>query len=214
MTFELTFNRYAATAAERITDVSAMLQRNWRRHGYLPTNEGHARFDLFELAQLRALGMLAARGVGPNLGIDVSEIIAAGITLGALRCRGAYEGDAEMLNVEADDEATAEMRRAVEAKGMDFGREPLAWGAKADTFARAAFRGREDFKTYGRAVPARFFMWFPDGSHRWDNSVDACFRSDRFPTDGPVIVIDQHAVGAKMVERAPQPFVRVERSPR
>lgn len=62
----------------------------------------------------------------------------------------------------------------------------------------------------GRVLPARFFVWFANGWHRWEDSVDQVFNSGMFPTDGPVIVIDQRAVGNKLVERAGRPFVLVE----
>jgi len=210
MTFKIVLNRFSPAEAAKIVQVSTTLQRNWRRHGYLPVAEGHARFDVFALAELYALGVLAARGVGPHQGIEVAELIGAGIVWNALAVRAAYEGDATILSSEPDTADEANLRDQVQAMGVNLGPDPLDWMFKCDKFIRDAFRTNGYDKRVGRVIPARYFLWFPDGSHSWQWSVDHCFTSGLFPTDGPVIVIDQRALGAKMVAVAGKPFVRIE----
>ncbi|MDO9638115.1 MAG: hypothetical protein Q7J44_06210 [Pseudotabrizicola sp.] len=210
MSFDVAFNLFTPADAAKITGVSQTLQRNWRRHGYLPEGEGHTRFDVFSLAELYALGMLAERGVGPHQSVQVVELLGAGMVWGALECFGAYEGPKSLL---AYGENTDEENAAIQhAKGGGFylPDAPLDWLNKSDKYTRAAFRLNGFDKRVGRVIPARFFLWFPDGSHSWEQSVDHCFNSPNFHTDGPVIVLDQRALGRKMVAAAPRPFVKLK----
>lgn len=108
--------------AERITGVSTTLQRNWRRHGYLPGQDGHARFDVFALAKLNVLGMLAAAGVGPQQGIKSAELVAAGVVRFALLNRAAFEGDGELLSVEPNTPEEDEMLATIRERGGRTGR--------------------------------------------------------------------------------------------
>jgi len=57
---------FTPAAAARITGVSAVLQRDWRRRGYLPSVPGHARFSTVQLAEIWVMGLLAERGIGPQ----------------------------------------------------------------------------------------------------------------------------------------------------
>ncbi len=59
MDISITVARFGTSDAERITGVSAMCQRDFRRHGYLPPITGHARFDVFELSVVLATQMLS-----------------------------------------------------------------------------------------------------------------------------------------------------------
>jgi hypothetical protein len=50
--------KFTPSEAERITGVAVDLQRVWRKRGFLPKVEGHARFDLISLAEMKALKAL------------------------------------------------------------------------------------------------------------------------------------------------------------
>lgn len=64
-TFDYDLARFTPAEAERITGVNTALQRDWRRRGFMPSNEGHARFDVFALAKMLFLQSMAVRGIGP-----------------------------------------------------------------------------------------------------------------------------------------------------
>jgi hypothetical protein len=80
--YELT--TFGAGEAEAITGVTTQVQRDWRRRGFLPATDGHARHDVFALAELLALRSLGERGIGPQEAKHSSELIAAGIATHAI----------------------------------------------------------------------------------------------------------------------------------
>lgn len=92
-TYEYDLARFTPAEAERITGVNVTLQRDWRRRGFLPSNEGHARFDVFGLAKLRFLSVMADRGIGPASTEDYADITMNAIVREALSGENAAEGD-------------------------------------------------------------------------------------------------------------------------
>ena len=70
--------------AEAITGVSTVRQRDYRRHGFMPSGDGHARFDAYALARLWAFTLLNAQGIGPKVASENADTIAAGIVYQAL----------------------------------------------------------------------------------------------------------------------------------
>ncbi len=210
--------------AERITGVSTVMQRDWRRHGYLPVNEGHMRFNVFGLAELLALRLLAERRIGPQQGKLVSDWLAAGITRFALQSRHAYEGDAAEIQNLPEDTSRAAMRVALEnaaakaAPGNTFNLSgaPTSWLAGANRLSRMVLKAHDTPKGIGRALPARFFLWFSDDTHTWHESVDKCFEEEGVAEGllaGPIVVLDQHAIGEHLLKMAGRPFVYVEDVP-
>jgi hypothetical protein len=83
---------FTPAEAARITGVSTDSQRDWRRRGFLPQVEGHARFDAFSLVELWAMKMLSDRGIGPALTAKVLRRITIGIVASALTAIDSYEG--------------------------------------------------------------------------------------------------------------------------
>ena len=67
---------FTPAEAEQITGVTGAVQRDWRRHGYLPSTKGHARFELHDLAELWLLKMFTDRGIGPQRAKVVSASLA------------------------------------------------------------------------------------------------------------------------------------------
>ncbi|MHA6642979.1 hypothetical protein [Mesorhizobium sp. A623] len=210
--------------AERITGVSTVMQRDWRRHGYLPVSEGHMRFNVFGLAELLALRLLAERRIGPQQGKLVSDWLAAGITRFALQSRRAYDGDAAEIQKLPDDTNKAAMREALEklaaqaAPGSTFSLSgaPISWLAGANRLSRMVLKMHNKPEGIGRALPARFFLWFSDDTHTWHESVDKCFEEEGCADGllaGPIVVLDQHAIGEHLLKMAGRAFVYVEDVP-
>ncbi len=224
-----TFTTFTPGEAEKITDVSPATQRDWRRHGFLPKIDGHARFDGFNLAEIMALKMLSERGVPLKQAAEVGELCARGIMHDALEQADAYEGDhfrvlewepgflepaatTAAADIEAVDKHIPGLKETIEAARSETGTpadHPGAWPMQADWLRRRVWNK----KSLPRAVPARFFIWWANGEHRWDVSLDNAFNK-HFSWDdevgGPVIVLDQHALAGALLDRAKRPLVHVE----
>lgn len=209
--------------AQRITDVATVMQRDWRRRGFLPSGDGHARFDVFSLAELWALKLLADRGIGPQQGKEVVDWLAIGIVGYALQFRDAYEGEHdEFEHLMGAGDSADDLHRVVEkiaekarpGDKFDLSGAPASWLASANTFARQILREHGRVRGAGRVMPARFFVWWADGTHRWDQSIDASFSATKSEaaTTGAVVVIDQFALGKALAGRAGRPLVHVERA--
>lgn len=62
-------NLYSPAEAGRISGLSPGMQRDWRRRGFLPAADGHARFNAFEVSDMRCLKLLSDGGLGPGHGV-------------------------------------------------------------------------------------------------------------------------------------------------
>jgi len=91
--FAFSLNRFGPTRAEEITGVVRNTQRDWRRQGYLPSSEGMARYDLFDLCELWVLGASAEFGLGPKRAKEFSRSAAIHMAWHCLRLIQSYEGD-------------------------------------------------------------------------------------------------------------------------
>jgi hypothetical protein len=109
--------------------------------------------------------------------------VAAGIVGHALLWRDAYEGD------HLPPRAT------------------VNWGRRAETLAHYAFvqHGRKS------TPPAKFLVWFADGSYRFCDSVDKALGAYSDPkTAGAVIMLDLASLGNALLARADRPLAHVE----
>lgn len=222
---EITLTQFTPGQAEKITGVSVVQQRNLRRHGYLISNEGHARFNAFGLARLLAIQILADRGIGPALtakaddGFDIASIIATGILSSLFGWVDAYEGDHLSFKPglpprtsEPLDEATVDQLLAAAARtGIRLTREQLLnseWQTRSEILKRRALTAAG----CGRVIPARFLIWWANGKHVWEFDLQKAFgdTSDDPRYHGATIVIDQDAVASMLLERAGAPFAHVE----
>jgi hypothetical protein len=206
--------------AEAITGVSTTLQRDWRRRKFLPVVEGHMRFNILELSRLWAIKLLADRGIGPATSTEVTELIAEGIAFHALASSAAFEGEHPAIDQLPKTSNAFEMRKALEdlaekarpGDKFDLSGAPVAWMASTNQLARTVLRQFGTWKGSGRVLPARFFIWFADGSHNWVASIDSAFfyaESEEIPErlTGAIAILDQYALGRTLMERANRPFV-------
>ena len=97
-TVRVTMNQFSPADAERITLVPNAMQRKWRHRGFLaerPTASPSS-WDLFSLAELMVLHLLAAR-VGPLMARSMATVCSIGIVWHALAEYESYEGDAHLV---------------------------------------------------------------------------------------------------------------------
>ena len=199
----MTLAHFTPAEAERITGVNVALQRDWRRRGYLPVNEGHARFDAFAVARMLAMKVLADRGIGPAQSYEQAGWCSLAIVSAALEWSEAWEGD-HMDVPEVDPDAD--------------------WGAKAFCLRRELWDKRpNDISTplqmTGRSLflwyseDPRRFIWWADGTHGFHASVDTAL-SELVSSDpkvaGPIVIMDLDALGSTMIVNAARPFVHVK----
>ncbi|MCX5513738.1 hypothetical protein C3941_13660 [Kaistia algarum] len=218
-----TLTAFTPAEVEKITGLSTMMQRDWRRRGFIPVVGGHARFDPFSLAEIFVMKLLADRGIGPIHSRGVAEWCAIGILWNALLWVDAYEGDhlrtfewypedvrqalAAQRSPSAKDEGLLEA--VLGAAGIELPKGlGSGWAAKGEYLARQVLRMRG----HGRVIPARFFVWWADGTHVWHESLDMAFGgvSNEAKYAGPVIVLDLNAIASTMGERAGRALVHVE----
>lgn len=184
--FDFTLTAFTPGEAARITGVDTTKQRDWRRRKLLPDFPGHARFDAFDLAEMWALNLLSERGVPLKEAKEIAPWLATGTLHRALLVRDAYEGDHDKI-------------------------ETGRWADKSPSMARRILRHHDRVPGKGRVIPARYFIWWADGTDRWDQSIDDAFvKASAAKATGPVLVIDTNRLGEKLVELAGRPLVHIE----
>lgn len=84
MTLDFSMEHFNSAEAETITDVSQMLQRSYRRRGFLPPQPGRARYTAFDLARLLFLRTMAIRGLEILLAERFAGRVAEAVTFYAM----------------------------------------------------------------------------------------------------------------------------------
>ncbi len=185
MALDFFMEHFDSTEAEAITGVSQMLQRSYRKRGYLPPQPGHSRHDLFDLADMQFTRAMAARGVEILLAKRFAGRVAQGITFYALSHSDAYAGPV----------------------GVDYDLAPQALAV----LQRHAPMGSD----CAIVVPVPFWVLWADDTATWMPRLDGdLFERERAQkTAGPVIIFDQQAAGEALRQRAGRPLVRVSGLP-
>lgn len=216
----LTLTLFTPAEVERITGVTTMTQRDWRRRSIVPKRgEGHARYNLFELAEMFAIKLLSDRGVPLEEASNVALWCGMGIGFRVLQWVDAYEGDHLRTNeargipdTRMSDSDLELVRAAAAQGGIDLPEglgERYVWGDKGDWLARQVYR--QQYRT--GVVPGKLFIWWANGTHLFHESFDAA-RDDMVSSDprlaGPSLVLDLESLGSVLSDRAGRAFVHVE----
>ena len=92
MRFRNNYATFEAREAEWITGVGRQIQREWRRRGFFAwEGEGRADHKLHDLARLIVMGVLADRGIGPSMSMDIATSAALRIEYFALNVPSSIE---------------------------------------------------------------------------------------------------------------------------
>lgn len=224
---EITLTHFTPAQAEKSTGMAVDQQRNLRRHGYLPQSSGHSRYDGLALARMAAIQALANRGIGPSLtaksenGFDIATLCATGILWSLLGWSDAYEGD-HLTFVQdgpppvsfSPEEARVVVDAAI-ARGISeeeahrlVAEGARDWASRSDTLKRQVMAKMQ----LRRVIPARYFIWWADGSHTWEVSLEDAFSGHHHDprVQGAVVIIDQEAVAAGLLARAGTAFAHIE----
>jgi hypothetical protein len=162
---------YSAGEAATITGLSQIMQRDWRRHGFLPKPDGHARHNIVLLAKMRMLKALSDRGIGPSQGCATAHVTGQAVASELLKKQQAYSHPLsatkrEKIRRQALEEAT----EPVPEPGMEFYRDRLA-------------SGRPPFLLN----PTRFLALLTDGTPFWSDNLAFIVAKS---SGGPIILFD------------------------
>lgn len=200
---------FSPSEAAEISGLSQTMQRDWRRRGFLPSNEGRARFTAFEVASMLAMKLLSDQKIGPSATQELAPKFALGIVCLALTWCEAWEGDHKhALSWEEDLPAPEPMNPRVKKFAEDIGDEvDLHWPLRGRWLTRTLLLGLGV-----QSLPDQYFAWFADGSHDWQQSVEKFFKGTSFDEryHGAVIIIDQRSLAELIMSRARRPLVTVD----
>lgn len=214
MDAQITLALFSPAEAEKVTGVGTALQRDWRRRGYLPAGDGHARFDIFDLSRMYVMKLLSDRGIGPALSHTAADWCAAVVTAGALSHIDAWEGEPEKALTWHSAFASPPPVNPILAKVLGEAGETIPeygslWEKQFPYLIGQVWQqaGRP------RVMPASVFIWWADGSHHFDLSFDNAIGNVSHldpKVCGPIVIIDLNGLGFQIVSRSPRPFVHVE----
>ncbi|BBF92109.1 hypothetical protein [Blastochloris tepida] len=194
--FAYTLKKFGPTRAEEISGVARVTQRDWRREGHLPSSEGMARYDLFDLCELWVLKTCADVGLGPKRAKAFSRGAGLHLAWHCLRLIAAYEGDHEKAPFSKHE------------KTFDLGGQSQptpSWGRRSRWLADHILFGKDDPEE-----ASKFFIIWPDGEAGpgdtiLDFNLAGSFQSKR----GAMIVLPLELAARWIVDAAGEPFVQI-----
>lgn len=210
-----TMTAFTPSEAAAITGVSTDLQRDWRRRGYLLSGSGHARFDLFDLARMLTMQLLAARGIGPQQSVEIAEWCALGIARDVLAGTDAWEGEPHLAPIdfsipkidETGERLAEKMPETERASFLE--KYDARWGARQRYLINSLWRMLDK----PRVIPGKCFVWWADDSHSFevsfDDAIGNMFSSDP-KTQGPMVVLEYFSLSTLLMERAGRAFCHIE----
>lgn len=190
---------FTPAEAARITGVNVTLQRDWRRRDFLPKEKGHARFDVYGIAELAALEALSKRSIGPQQARPIIRELATGIALGALSKRTSWSGDADFALSWNPEEFEVISQYAVADRAEE------AWNIKARWLSSRALMNSAVPDSRTKVV----MFWWADESVSFHNSLSAPFDFIEYGDarlNGAVIMLDMWGIGQTIADRAAVPF--------
>lgn len=170
------------------TGLSVVMQNDWRKRGLLPATEGHARFDIFDVADIRVRKLLAERGLGPKESSSFGSSAKAAVVKRVLKFNEAWE------NYEIIDSSliSAAYRDVIDKVSHEKGGDQL--------WFNAAFGGDGDF-----------FVVAPDGSSTVVGKIGEFFDSqNERDREGVFHVLDLFPVARGLISKL-GPVIRLNR---
>lgn len=200
--FAFSLHKFGPTRAEEITGVTRTTQRYWRTEGFLPSFEGMARFDLFDLCELWILKACADAGVGLKRAKLFSRSAAMHMGWHCLRLITTYEGDHNRAPLSKHN------------KTFDLGDGPLptpGWGRQSRWLADHILYGKDDPNPC-----SEFYGIWPDGEALPMDDFQSMFVPGSWDAAkrGAVIILPIHLAAGWLVAAAAEPLVQVSFAPK
>jgi hypothetical protein len=218
LTFAL--SEYTPAEIERMTGVSTASQRDWRRHGYLPRQETHARFNVLTAAELYVMKMFADQGKGPAVSSAYAVRIALSMVKTALIWRAGVWGESDPVAAFDAIPSSARVRTRTEAYYLNHNIQPRGDDEptpdeKIEWIVDSLFRqlGVAEYIPHSRQA-----IWWPNGEVEIASYSDEHFSVrnegvlDRIDPkfDGPASVLHLEACAANLARRSRLPFLTVD----
>jgi hypothetical protein len=177
---------FSAGQASQVTGVTPVMQRDWRRRGFLKSVDGRAEFNALDLGELRIMKLMSDLGVGPASSRQWKRTVAYCLISRALMSPQAYDGA-----VPTDPNSQDSLRRSLL---REHATEP---GTYTGEFIPAGSH-------YKLLKAPRFAIWWNEDYGILGSSLDklhnAHIRADR-PTT-PAIFIDVHGAATDLLREA------------
>lgn len=180
--FDIRLQTFSPAEAAAISGVNATLTRAYRHRGYLSAQHGHSPFTVFGLAELMFVKAMAETSCPPDFLKRLRDWATSGIVYQALRNEDAFDSPDISLDIDL---------RA-------FASQILPRYSALEPDCR-------------RVIPGRFLIIWADKSCKWVESLGDVDLATPAQIAGPVVLIDQRAVGDAIRERAGRPLVHVSR---
>lgn len=201
----LALAEFTPAEVETITRLTPAAQRDWRHRGFLPSVEGHARFDVLDITTLYSMKALADRGIGPQRSSEIRVFLGQSLAWHVLGQDDAYEGCLQ--------QPVPTWARSLELAECNEGVPGRYLVAPQIDWPRRRIFGR--LRDAGRILPGEFLpqhllIWWAIGDPVFEASYDkarAKFELDDPRLHEPAIVFDLFAAGYEIVRRAGRPFV-------
>lgn len=177
---------FTAGQASQVTGLTPVMQRDWRRRGFLKAVEGRAKFNAFDLADFMITRLMSDLGVGPASSRKWKRTAAYCVVSRALMSPDAYDGV-----VPSDVSEQDQIRRSLLRQHAT---EP---GAYTSDVLPAGSHNQI-------AKAPRFAVWSGEDQGMLGNSLDDLhskhFRPEQ-PTK-PAIFIDVHGAATDLLREA------------
>ncbi len=209
---KLELETYTPGEAEVITAVKQTTVRNWRRAGYLPRQDGHARYTLADMLVMFVMGMLVSRGTAPEAAKEFAGHAANAIFRSSIWSGKAFSEDvrlkakAEMGKISADEIAQ------FERIDSNFSAEILETIRCQEIMIKAA---EQLAGMSGMKHPTWLVVW-ADGSLEFlysDEDPESSFFGNiehgRAYVQGPVMLFCLGALAQMVIDRLPRPAFRL-----
>lgn len=185
--YDVRLESFKPKEAAAITGVPCGLQRSYRQRQYLSQLHGHAPFTIMGLAELAIVSTMAETTCPPDLIRRNRDWAVSGIVYQALRNEDAFDSPDISLDIDLRAFASQILPR---------------YSALAPDLRQV--------------IPGRFLIIWADKTCEWTASPAEITAARPAQIIGPVVVLDQQAIGAAIRERARalrRPLVHVTEKP-
>lgn len=182
-----------------MTGMTAAVQREHRRRNFLPSVQGHAKYEADMLSFMALMTALGKNGIGPTAAAEIAGMFDHFVMSQALLTPEAIEADwdalaslCENMNVPKIFENAVETAMGIGPHAL---RQRFVQGAIVRDNLPIGFKD--------------YIVVFSDGSHDYGDSIDEILDKRDDPGPDTALVINVAALARKIVTNAPRPLASI-----